>query len=267
MTSLSVREVLEEVALDELHERGGVGVDVVRAGEVEGGVAGRADVHHRRHVELDQLLVERVPPAVGERRLLPLAAGRIGVEVAADEAELVDAALELLDAVRRRDARRLRQHADRREVLRVELQTRWIRSFCMRAQYTLIGASPRWCSMRAGARREEGHVGAALALQLELRLLEALADLVVADPQFPGLGRSSRDLPLAPVPQGLRARWCSGRGSRRSSEQLLHRETPRDHLAGGACTRWPPRGCGGSPPRRTDSSRGCRRPPASSSRS
>ena len=36
---LERREVLEEVALDELHEGGRVGVDVVGAGEVEGRVA------------------------------------------------------------------------------------------------------------------------------------------------------------------------------------------------------------------------------------
>ena len=62
------REILEQVRLDELHERRRVGVDVVRAGGVEVGVARRAHVDHRRHVELDHLLVERIPPLVGERR-------------------------------------------------------------------------------------------------------------------------------------------------------------------------------------------------------
>ena len=82
------REVGEEVALDELHEGRGVGVDVVRAGGVEVGVAAARHVDHRRHVELDHLLVDRVPVAIGERRPGPHAAARIGVEVAADEAEL-----------------------------------------------------------------------------------------------------------------------------------------------------------------------------------
>ena len=64
------RKVLEQIALDELHERGRVGVDVVRAGRVEVGIARRRDVDHRRHVELDHLLVERIPVPVGQRRRL-----------------------------------------------------------------------------------------------------------------------------------------------------------------------------------------------------
>ena len=89
------REILEQIGGEELHERRRVGVDVVRAGRVEVRVARRADVDHRRHVELDHLFVERIPVLVGERRRGPVAAGRIGVQVAADEPELVDAALEL----------------------------------------------------------------------------------------------------------------------------------------------------------------------------
>ena len=112
------REIAEQVALDELHERRGVGVDVVRAGGVEVGIAGRRHVNHRRHVELDHLLVERIPVAVGERRRRPMAARRVGIQVAADEAELVHAALELADRMRDRHARRLRQLADADEVRR-----------------------------------------------------------------------------------------------------------------------------------------------------
>ena len=96
MISRRVGEVREEVALDELHERRRVGVDVVRAGGVEVRVADCRDVDHRRHVELDHLFVDRIPVAVGQRRASPAAAARIGVEVAADEAELVDASLELV---------------------------------------------------------------------------------------------------------------------------------------------------------------------------
>ena len=114
----SVGKSLNRSACEELHERGGVGVDVVRAGGVEVRVARRADVDHRRHVELDQLLVERIPVPVGQRRRRPVAARRIRIQIAADEAELVDAALELLDAVGERVARRLRQLADADEVLR-----------------------------------------------------------------------------------------------------------------------------------------------------
>ena len=95
MMNRSVGKVLEQIGGQELHERRRVGVDVVRAGRVEVRIARRADVDHRRHVELDHLFVERIPLPVGQRRRGPVAARRIGVQVAADEAELVDAALEL----------------------------------------------------------------------------------------------------------------------------------------------------------------------------
>ena len=48
-------------------------------------------------------------------------ARRIGIEIAADEIELADAALELADAIPRRHARRLRQLADADEILREKL--------------------------------------------------------------------------------------------------------------------------------------------------
>ena len=102
------REAGEQVALDQLHEGGRVGVEVVRAERVEVGVAGGGDVDHRRHVELDQRLVQREPVRVGERRRGPVPAGRVGVEVAADEAQLLDAPAQLGDGVVERAARRLR---------------------------------------------------------------------------------------------------------------------------------------------------------------
>ena len=46
---LQVREVLEQVRLQELHERGGIGVEVVRAGGVEDRVVHPGDVHHGGH--------------------------------------------------------------------------------------------------------------------------------------------------------------------------------------------------------------------------
>jgi len=92
-----VGEVGEQVALDELHERRGVGVDVVRARGVEHRVAAARDVHHGGYVELDHLLEDRVPVPVGERRGSPLPPARVRVEVAADEPELEHAAFELGD--------------------------------------------------------------------------------------------------------------------------------------------------------------------------
>src|SRR5258707_614634 len=104
-------EILEQVAHDELHERGGIGVDVVRAGAVKGRIARRAHVHHRGHVELHHLLVEFVPPAVGQRRRGPAAPRGSGVEVAAVATAFLDAALALTDATIPRHAQPLRQLA------------------------------------------------------------------------------------------------------------------------------------------------------------
>src|SRR5262245_14490424 len=55
----------------------------------------------------------------------------------------------------------------------------------------------------AGARREKGDIAPPLALQLQLRLFEAFADLVVADLQLFGGQVLFGYLPLPPVPQGL----------------------------------------------------------------
>ncbi len=48
-------EIREQIGLQELHEGGGVRVQVVRTRRMEIRIAGGADVHHRRHVELDEL--------------------------------------------------------------------------------------------------------------------------------------------------------------------------------------------------------------------
>ena len=184
MTNRRVGKVLEQVGAQELHEGGGVAVQVVRADAVEVRVARAGDVDHRRHVELDHLLVERIPVPVGQRRVGPVAVGRIGVEVAADEAELQDAALELLDAVRRRHARRLRQLADADEVLRVERDGPMDQVV---ADARPFGAGRRGARMMrhaAGARREDRQVGAALLLEGDLVGLEAGAQLVVGDAEI-----------------------------------------------------------------------------------
>ena len=94
------RKVFEELRLlDELHERRRVGIQVVRAGLVERGITGGADVDHCWHVQLDHLFVQRVPVAVGQWRFLPVTAGRVWAQVAADKAELVDAPFQFWDAV------------------------------------------------------------------------------------------------------------------------------------------------------------------------
>jgi len=110
-------EIFEQIRLDQLHERGGVAVEVVGSGAVKVGVARHADVDHRRYVELDHPLVQRIPRFIRKRRPGPVPVGRIRIEIAADEAVFLDAPLELGDAVGGRDARRLRQLAHAHEIV------------------------------------------------------------------------------------------------------------------------------------------------------
>ena len=73
----------------------------------------------RRHVQLAQLLVERIPIAIPQRRrFLAAVLERIGVEQATGKAQLLDAALKLGNHVRNRIAGRLRQAADAEEGIR-----------------------------------------------------------------------------------------------------------------------------------------------------
>ena len=56
-----VRKRGEQITLQELHEGGGVGVDVVRARGVKVDVATARNVNHRWHVEFDHGLVDGEP--------------------------------------------------------------------------------------------------------------------------------------------------------------------------------------------------------------
>ncbi len=173
-------------------------------------IAAAGDVDHRRHVELDHLLVERIPPLVGHRRRVEIAAGRIGVQVAADEAHL-DAALQLGGGVLRRHAGRLRELADADEVLRIERDDAVDQVVADLGPLLADRLVADVMAHARGARREDRQVGVALALQFELVLLDAFLDLVVAHLQAGArrhrrlvLGVGSRGLILAETMQVLR---------------------------------------------------------------
>src|SRR5262249_40543226 len=101
-------------------------------------------------------------------------------EVAADESEFLDAALELLDAGLRRHTRRLRQLANSDEGVGVERADAMDHLVAhLRPSETDIVIADMVAHAH-GARREDGHVGAALTLELELRTFEAFANLVIA---------------------------------------------------------------------------------------
>ncbi|MNQ52570.1 hypothetical protein D3C85_665920 [compost metagenome] len=180
------RKVAEQIALQQLHEGRCVGVEVVRAGGVEAGIAGPGDVDHRRHIEFDHLLKKGIPGAVGQRRRGPVSSRGVGVEVAADEAQFVDATLQLMDRVRYGHARRLRQLANAEEVLRKHRND---------PRDQIVGcASPGLTDAlvadvvahAGGTRRKDRHVDATLLQQPKLVAFDRRENLVVADARVEG---------------------------------------------------------------------------------
>src|ERR1700744_6081773 len=131
----------------------------------------------------------------------PVASGRIGIEIKPGEAVVADAWFDLADAVLRRDAGRLRQHADADEVAREERADA--------VDQLIAGQGPGFAGRRVAqmmahsrcARREDGKIGAALALHLELSVDDGLPDFVVRHrwPRRRNLVRGMRlNLLLAP---------------------------------------------------------------------
>src|SRR5262249_48339012 len=90
------------------------------------------------------------------------------------------AALELGDGILRRHALRLRQLAHADEILRVERDDAMDEVVADLRPFQADGLVADVVPHAGGPRREDRDVGAALALELELRARQALADLVVA---------------------------------------------------------------------------------------
>jgi hypothetical protein len=111
---------VEKIALEKLHERRGVRIDVVGARCVEIRIAGTGDVNHRRHVEVDQLFEKRIPVTIRQWRPTPHAPGRVRIEVAAHETEFGHAALEFRECVLDRHTDRLGKLTDADEIVREE---------------------------------------------------------------------------------------------------------------------------------------------------
>src|ERR1700733_621163 len=110
-----------------------------------------------------------------------MAARRVRVQIAADESQLLHATLELRGTIHRRGTRRLGQLANSHEVLGIQ------RAHAI--NQIVAGPSPALTrgfvadvvSHGRSARRENRKVRAPGALQLELRILQAVADLIIAD--------------------------------------------------------------------------------------
>ena len=178
---LDGREVSQQIRSQHLHEGGGVRAQVMGAGGVEGWVAGGADMDHGGHVQFAQLLVEGIPIAVSQGWAVPVAAAGVRVQVAADEAELINAPLQFRDAVAQRRTGGLRQLRHAHEVARVEP--------CDAVDQFVAMLGPVFGGVGvadvvphpAGPGREDGEVRAPLRLHPELVALQAVTDLLVGD--------------------------------------------------------------------------------------
>ncbi len=80
-----IREPAKQVALHQLHEDGGVGIQVVGSGRMHAGITRGRNVDHRRYPEFGHGFVERVPVLVGNTRRTPVAPGWVRVQVASHE--------------------------------------------------------------------------------------------------------------------------------------------------------------------------------------
>src|SRR6185437_5117520 len=150
------------------------------------------------NVERDHLLPERIPPLVAERGGQRVDAARhVRVDVAADEAELVDAALELLGAVARADPGRLRQLADRQELAGEHAEDARDEVVVDRGPVAAHRLVAEIMAHAGGTRREDDAVDAAILHLLQVAL-QRLRQQLVADLER-ALARLvlTRDLPAA----------------------------------------------------------------------
>src|SRR6516165_6645509 len=81
------RKITKQVRRKKLHKCTGIGIDIVGSGGMKERIARGADVNHRRNVKVDHLLIEGIPPAIGQRRIAPITTRCIWIEIAANESE------------------------------------------------------------------------------------------------------------------------------------------------------------------------------------
>jgi hypothetical protein len=155
-------------------------VPALSAERVERRVAGRRHVHHAGHVQLDQGLVQREPVRIGHRRRRPEPPRGVGVDVAPDEAQLLDAPAQLGHRVVEAAAGRLRELADAGEVLREQPDDAADEVVADPRPGAGHGRVGDVVLHRGSLRREDHEVAAALAQHPQLVRLDRRAQLVVA---------------------------------------------------------------------------------------
>ena len=110
-----------------------------------------------------------------------MAAGRVGIQVAADEPELGYASFEFGGTVLRRHAGRLRQLAHAHEVVRIEQADAMNEVIARPGPALTRDFVADVVRHGRGARRENRDIRTACALQLQLRIFQAVANLIVGD--------------------------------------------------------------------------------------
>ena len=173
-------EILEQIAFDQLHECDGIGGDIICAGRMQAGVTTARNVDHRGHIEFDHLFVERIPICVGQWRRCKMSAAGVGVEVTAYETH-VDAALQFGDAALHVCCWRLRQHANRRKDIGIQLGAAFDK--------VVIGARPGGRDTlitdmrchRGRTRRENRHIRRAFFQQTDLVRFQGFTNFIIGN--------------------------------------------------------------------------------------
>src|SRR3989338_10274204 len=164
--------------------------------------------HRPTAVRDDKAECREVCEEVRQQRVLPIAARRIGIQVAADKPECFDAQPKLGNAVGRRYTGRLRELANTHEIVRKE------RADAMDQIVAELGPGQTGLLIAemvghlAGNRRKQGEVAAAFSLQLQLPPFNGGPNFVISDYEIGFLRRFQGiadrfQLLLAPRMKGL----------------------------------------------------------------
>ena len=132
---------------------------------MKGRVTGTADMNHGRHFQLYHFFVNWVPVPVTQGRGVKFAARGIRVQVAADEAEFIDAAVQFSDAVGEIHAGALGQGTGPNKIVWVKLGDA-VNQFI--GVFGPVLAGPFVANVRphpGGAGRKDSSVSASFALQ------------------------------------------------------------------------------------------------------
>ena len=96
-----------------MHKGCRIRAKIERACRMHRRMTGTADMDHCRHIQLAHHLIERIPVTIAKGFVLPIAARRVGVQIAANELHFTDTAPQLGNAGFDRRLRALRQLAAR----------------------------------------------------------------------------------------------------------------------------------------------------------